>query len=253
MFNDLTGKAVLVTGASRGIGAAIANGFAEAGAHVAIHYNASREPAEKLAESINQSGGKAVTIGGDFSRSPEARKTVEEAATRLGGLDVLVNNAGAMVDRRDFVDIDDELLDAVNDLNIKSLVAASQAAVPHLEKSANGAIVNLGSIAGANGGGASVAHYAAAKGYVHTVTRSMAMALAGKGIRVNAIAPGVINTDFHAATPPEILNNLKNMIVMGRLGDAEDCVGSALFLSSRKASGYITGQVLHINGGQYMA
>jgi len=252
MFKDLEGKSVLVTGAGKGIGAAIARGFADAGAHVAIHYNNSAAPAKALADSIAAKGGIAITVAGDFSDPVHAGQTVETAAAKLKGLDILVNNAGAMVARRDFMEVDEALIDAVLDLNVKSLIAASQAAVPHMEKTGVGAIVNLGSIAGSDGGSGTVAHYASAKGYVHTLTRSMARGLAVKGIRVNAIAPGVINTPFHAATPPEILDRLKSAIVMGRLGTAEDCVGPTLFLSSQEASGYITGQVLHVNGGQYM-
>lgn len=252
MFDDLQGKSVLVTGASRGIGAAIARGFAKVGARVAIHYNSSVSQAEEQAAAIVAAGGSAVTIGGDFKDPKTARQVVAEAAKRLGALDVLVNNAGAMVARCEFMDVDPELVEATLNINVKSLISASQAAVPYLEKSGRGAIVNLGSIAGADGGSSSVVHYASAKGYVHTLTRSMARALAAKNIRVNAIAPGVITTDFHAATPAAILERLKSNIVMGRLGVADDCVGPVLFLSSQAASGYITGQVLHINGGQYM-
>lgn len=252
MFKDLRGKAVLVTGASKGIGAAIARGFADAGADVAIHYNQGGAPAKALADAIAAEGGTVTVVSGDFSDPTQARRTVETAATKLKGLDILINNAGAMVARRDFMEVDQALIDAVLDLNVKSLIAASQAAVPYMEKAGHGAIVNLGSIAGSDGGSGTVAHYASAKGYVHTLTRSMARGLAAKGIRVNAIAPGVIDTEFHAATPPEVLDRLKNAIVMGRLGIAEDCVGPALFLSSHEASGYITGQVLHVNGGQYM-
>ena len=131
------------------------------------------------------------------------------------------------------------------------MIAVSQAAIPHLEKQGGGAIVNVGSIAGSNGGGPGSAHYACAKAYIHNLTRHMAQELAPRGIRVNAIAPGVIATPFHAETPPERMEAMRRAVAMGRVGEAEDCAGPIVFLASAM-SGYVTGQILHVNGGQYM-
>jgi 3-oxoacyl-[acyl-carrier protein] reductase len=124
--------------------------------------------------------------------------------------------------------------------------------VPHIEAEGGGAIINVGSIAGNDGGGPGSGHYAAAKAYVHNMTRHMARDLAKRNIRVNAIAPGVIETAFHAATPPERMEAMKNATQLGRVGTPQDCVGPLLVLARDSESGYITGQILHVNGGQYM-
>lgn len=137
-------------------------------------------------------------------------------------------------------------------LNVRPVVEGSQAAIPHLEKSAAGSIVNVGSIAGHDGGGPGSGHYAAAKAYIHNLTRHMARDLASRGIRVNAIAPGTIVTPFHDATPPERMEAMRRATPLSRLGKPEDCVGAALFLASPSMSGFITGQILHVNGGQLM-
>ena len=120
------------------------------------------------------------------------------------------------------------------------------------EASGHGVIINLGSIAGNDGGGPGSGHYACAKAYIHNLTRHMARDLAVRNIRVNAIAPGVIATPFHAQTPPERMEAMKKTIQLGRIGEPEDCVGPLLFLASNAMSGYMTGQILHVNGGQYM-
>ncbi len=252
MIEDLKDKAVLVTGASLGIGAAVAKGFARNGAKVAVHYNSSAAEAKAVAADIEREGGTVVIVQGDLDHPAEGKRVVEEAVAALGRLDVLVNNAGSLIKRLPFAELDDALYDAVMNLNVRSVIAATQAAIPHLEAQGGGAIINLGSIAGSDGGGPGSGHYAAAKAYVHSFTRSMAKELARRNIRVNAVAPGVIATPFHAATPKERMESMKNAIAMGRLGDAEDCVGPVLFLASPSMSGYVTGQILHVNGGQYM-
>jgi 3-oxoacyl-[acyl-carrier protein] reductase len=251
MIEDLKGKGVLVTGASSGIGAAVAKGFAQAGAKVAVHYNSKQQEAEAVLADITASGGEAHLIQGDLENPAEGRRIVEAAAKLLGRLDILVNNAGSLIKRMPFQDVDDALYDATMNLNVRSVVTACQAAIPHLEK-VGGAIINLGSIAGNDGGGPGSGHYACAKAYVHNLTRHLARDLGPRGIRVNAIAPGVIATPFHAATPPERMEAMKKAVHLGRIGEPRDCVGPILFLASPAMSGYVTGQILHVNGGQLM-
>ncbi len=253
MLEDLKGKRVLVTGASTGIGAAVARGFAAAGARVAVHFQASASEAEAVVAEIGGAGGSALALEADLGGRSGAAELVEEAAARLGGLDVLVNNAGALLRRAPLGEIDDALFDRVLDLNVRSVVMASQAAVPHLKKAGGGSIINTSSVAARNGGGPGSALYGGAKAFVSNVTRNMARELAPQGIRVNAVAPGVIMTPFHERySSPELLEQMRRSIPMGRIGKAEDCVGAYLFLASPALSGYITGQTIEVNGGQIM-
>jgi 3-oxoacyl-[acyl-carrier protein] reductase len=251
-MKDLTDRRVLVTGASTGIGEAVARAFAGHGAHVAVHYNHSEAQAKALADEIARAEGRAFLVRGDLTRSGEAKRVVEEAAGKLGGLDVLINNAGSLIRRTPFADIDDTLIDAVFDLNVRAVIAACQAAIPHLEKRPGSAIINVGSIAGNDGGGPGSAIYASSKAFVHNLTRHLARDLGPRGIRVNTISPGVIATPFHAATPPERMEVMRKSVILGRIGKPEDCIGAFLFLASPSLSGYITGQNIHVNGGQYM-
>jgi 3-oxoacyl-[acyl-carrier protein] reductase len=253
MPKDLKDKRVLVTGSSTGIGAAVAKGFAAAGARVVVHYHASAAAAEKVVADILAAGGTALALPGDLGGRSGAAALVEQAAARLGGLDVLVNNAGALLRRAPIAEIDDQLFDGVVDLNVRSVVMACQAAVPHLKAAGGGSIITTTSVAARNGGGPGSAIYGGAKAFVSSMTRNLARELAPSGIRVNAVAPGVIMTPFHERfTTPELLEQLRKGIPMGRVGEPEECVGAYLFLASPAMSGYITGQTIEVNGGQLM-
>jgi 3-oxoacyl-[acyl-carrier protein] reductase len=251
-IGDLANKSILVTGASSGIGAAISRAFAEQGARVAVHWSANAAGAEQVAQDIRASGGIAQLVQGDLTVPGEARRVVEDSAAVLGGLDVLINNAGSLVSRRPFLDTDEEWMDSVFDLNARAVVQTCQAAIPHMERRGGGAIINVGSIAGLDGGGSGAGIYGAAKAFVQNLTRHLARDFAARNIRVNAVSPGVVDTPFHHATPPERMEAMRKAVCMGRIGTPADCVGAFLFLASNELSGYITGQNIHVNGGQVM-
>ncbi len=249
---DLAGKAVLVTGASTGIGAALARALGAQGALVGVHYNASKDAAEAVARDVEQAGGKAFLVRADASSSAEIARAVEETAAAFGRLDGLVNNAGGMVGRMNYADMDDAYYDKVMDLNGRSVIAASRAAIPHLKRQ-GGFIINTTSIAARNGASNGAGLYGSSKALVSNITRGMAKELIGFGIRVNAVAPGVIDTPFHErySTEAQIKANVAT-IPQGRMGTAEECVGAYLFLASESLSSYVIGQVIEVNGGQLM-
>ena len=250
---DLDGKAVLITGASTGIGAALARAFAAQGALVGLHYNASTEAAEALAAEIAAGQGRVRLIRVDVSTGAGARSAVEQAVTAFGRLDGLINNAGGMVRRVPYAEVGETDYDEIMDLNARSVVVASQAAIGPLKAAGGGFIINTTSIAARNGASGGAGLYGSSKAFVHNVTRGMAKELIPFGIRVNAVAPGVIETPFHDrySTPAQMAAMLAT-VPQGRLGSPEDCVGAYLFLASAALSPYIIGQVIEVNGGQLM-
>ena len=247
-MNRLAGKTALITGAARGIGAAIAEAFVAEGAFVII----SDINAETGAARAAALGENAHFMRHDATDEAQWAAVMAAIVAGHGGLDVLVNNAGSLMTRTLFMDWDDALYDRVMNLNVRAVITASQAAVPFMQTRGGGAIINLGSIAGNNGGGPGSGLYASAKAFVHNVTRHMASDLAKLSIRVNAIAPGVIGTPFHDLTPADRMEAMRNQVPMQRIGTPEDCAGPIVFLASNRMSGYMTGQILHVNGGQMM-
>ncbi|HVJ43271.1 MAG TPA: SDR family NAD(P)-dependent oxidoreductase [Dongiaceae bacterium] len=254
LARDFADARVLVTGSSRGIGAAVALALAELGAHVALHGRSASDGLWSLADRLNAAGGrKAVVVTGDFGVAAETRLAVDKAVEGLGGLDILINNAGTMMGRHPAESLSEETFDRILSLNAKSLLTACQAAYPALCQSRRPSIVNTTSISARTGGSPGSLAYSGAKAFVSTATRSLAVEWAPKGIRVNAVSPGTIDTDFHQRySSPEKLAATAAKLPLQRLGRAEDCVGAYLFLASPSLAGYITGQVIEVNGGALM-
>ncbi|WP_088308549.1 2-dehydro-3-deoxy-D-gluconate 5-dehydrogenase KduD [Novosphingobium sp. B 225] len=242
---SLAGKAALVTGANTGIGQAIAVALAEAGADVALAGRS--EPAETL-RMIGATGRKAVSIAADLSTIEPVDRVIDEAVNALGRIDILVNNAG-IIRRNDLADFTEEDWDAVVDTNLKSLFFLSQAAARHMAAQGSGKIINIASLLSFQGG-VRVPSYAAAKSGVAGVTKAMANELASKGVQVNAIAPGYIQTNNTAALQADETRNrqILERIPTGRWGSPEDIAGAAVFLAS-PASDYVTGHILAVDGG----
>ncbi len=251
MFSDLEGKAVLVFGSSTGIGAAVAKGFARQGSRVAVHGNASREPAAAVLADIEAAGGEAVLLMGDVTKAGVVEDIVARTVAAFGRLDILVNNAGSLVRRCNVVDYDDALLDQVVDLNIGATLRACRAAIPHFRTQGGGCIINTGSVAAHNGGAPGAGLYAGAKSFIHALTKTLCLEYSADNVRVNAVSPGVILTPFHERfSTPEKLEAVRQTIPLQRLGRPEECVGTYLYLASEQMSGYVTGQIIDINGGQ---
>ncbi len=249
---DLAGKVILITGASTGIGAAAAVAFGHSKARVAIHYNASEDRARQVAEEVRAAGGEAFLVQADVTEPEAATQVVAKTVEHFGRLDVLVNNAGGLVGRTPIKDYSDEYVDAVLALNVGQVVRFVREGVSHM-RAQGGSIINVSSIAARHGGGPGSVIYAAAKGFISVATRGWAKELVKDGIRVNAVSPGVIMTPFHERySTPEQLAAMQATIPMDRLGTPEDCIGAFLYLASDRLSGYVTGQVMEVNGGQYM-
>ena len=254
MIEDLQSKVVLITGASTGIGAAAAVAFGRNKAKVVVHYNSSEPEANNVAKKVIEVGGEAIIMQGDVSDSKVCRQLVNDTVKHFGEINVLINNAGGLIERRTVEDIDDSLFLAVVDLNSKSALMTTGAAVTAMKRQGKGGvIINVTSIAARHGGAGGSVLYASSKGFISTMTRGFAKELVKDKIRVNAVSPGVIVTPFHDRySTPELLENFRATIPMGRLGDSDECSSAFLFLASEQMSSYITGQILEVNGGQLM-
>ncbi|WP_396430679.1 SDR family NAD(P)-dependent oxidoreductase [Limnohabitans sp.] len=253
-MNDLKDKVVLITGSSTGIGAAAAVAFGKLGARVAVHYNSSKGPAEEVLKAVKATGAQAVLLQGDVMESTQCQRLVDDTVKAFGRIDILINNAGALVQRVPIEEITDALFDNVVYLNVRSAMMCTAAAVAAMRKQGQGGgIINVTSVAARHGGGAGASLYAGSKGFVSTMTRGLAKELVKDKIRVNAVAPGVITTPFHERfSTPQMLEGFKATIPMNRLGTAEECAGAFVYLASEQMSGYVTGQIIEVNGGQYM-
>jgi len=246
------GKTVWVTGSSTGIGRAAAKAFSELGANVVIHYNSSRDEAESLERELRETGRGTLLLQGDVADSARVAEMASQVRDTFGRLDVLMNNAGALIKRISLEEMEEAHWDRVMAVNLKSVFLVSKAVLPMMKAQGGGSIVNLSSIAARNGGGKGSGAYATAKAGVANLTRAMAKELVEHNIRVNAIAPGVISTPFHDRfTPDDVRRRLVSQIPMGREGTPEETVGAALFLASDYAN-YITGEIIEVNGGQLM-
>ena len=254
MLNDLKDKVVLITGSSTGIGAAAAVAFGKLGARVAVHYNSSQGPAEEVLGRVKATGAQAILLKGDVLESAQCQRLVDETVKAFGRIDILINNAGALVQRVPIEEITDELFDTVVYLNVRSAMMCTAAAVAAMRQQGQGGVViNVTSVAARHGGGAGASLYAGSKGFVSTMTRGLAKELVKDNIRVNAVAPGVITTPFHERfSTPQMLEGFRATIPMNRLGTAEECAGAFVYLASEQMSGYVTGQIIEVNGGQYM-
>jgi len=251
-YFNLAGKAALVTGGSSGIGAATAILLADLGARVAIGYHGNPEGAEQVRSKIVAAGGKAIAVRADVTKADEIVALASAVTGQLGPIDVLINNAGSLMQRMRILEVKEESWDEIQDLNLKSAVLCSQAVAPSMIERKRGAIVNVSSIAGRNGGGPGASAYASAKGGLISFTKALAKELAPQGVRVNAVSPGVIDTPFHERfSTPEMMRNFAAAIPLGRVGTSMECATVIAFLASDAAS-YVVGETIEVNGGQLM-
>ncbi|MDQ6620460.1 MAG: SDR family oxidoreductase [Pseudomonadota bacterium] len=253
MFEDLTGKVVLVTGASTGIGAAAARAFAQCGSRLVIHFNESKAPAEDVARDVRAAGAEALLVQGDLTQMSSVDAVVAQTVEAFGRVDVLINNAGGMLGRVRIEDYTEEHITRVLALNVTQVSMFMRAVIPIMRQQKSGNVINVTSIAARNGGGGGAVLYAAAKGFVSTATRGWAKEVVADGIRVNALSPGVIVTPFHERySTAEQLSAMQATVPMNRLGTPHECAGALLYLASDSMSSYVTGQIIEVNGGQYM-
>jgi 3-oxoacyl-[acyl-carrier protein] reductase len=242
------GKVALVTGGSRDIGRAICVKLGSEGASVVVNYNSNEGDADATVAAVEAAGGKAIKVKADVTKQADVTALVSATKDAFGGgIDVLVNNAGGLVARKTLAEMDEEFWNYVMQLNVTSAFMVTQAAAEVMSE--GGAIVNIASLAGRDGGGGGAIAYATSKGALSTMTRGLAKEMGPKGIRVNALCPGMIATAFHDEfTPDAVRENVANSTCLKRQGKAEEAADLVAYLASDEAS-YITGTNVDINGG----
>ena len=243
---ELTGKVALVTGASRGIGAAIASRLARAGAKVAVNYHFSRDAAASVVDDITSEGGEALLLEGDVSQDGFAESAVKQVIDKWQRIDILVNNAGINRDRL-LLRMSPDEWDQVLEVNLRGAFLCTKYVLPHLIRQHSGRVVNISSVVGISGNPGQ-ANYAAAKAGLIGFTKAVAREVASRKVTINALAPGFITTGMAEELPEDIRKQIMGRIPMGQFGTPEDVAEAALFLCTDGAA-YITGQVLAIDGG----
>lgn len=248
MFESIRGKRVLVTGGTGGIGSAMVRLFAEHGARVGIHYLQDEAQAQSLRDELRAAGAEAESFQADLTFAEEIPRLMEAFVERFGGIDVLINNAGAVSGSEDFRELCEEAWDRTFALNAKAPFLLAQAAYPHMRRQSSGRIINISSVAAKYGGDPARIHYAAAKAALEAVTAGLARACAAEGIRVSTIRGGFIDTPFHGKIGREELESRVRKIPLGRAGQSIDIARMALFLAS-EAGDFVTGEIMTVAGG----
>ena len=250
IYEDLKGKKVLVTGSSSGIGQATAVMFSKQGCFVGVHYFQTKKGGDKTLEQVKKNSD-GILLCADMRDEEQVSQMIEQFAKAAGGIDILINNAGSLIDRQPFEAATLDYHEDIFATNVRSIFLATRAALPYLKRT-KGVIVNIGSIAGHHGGADGSGIYAGAKAAVATETIAMAKEFARYGIRVNSVIPGLIETRFHERfSTPERRKAVAAQTPLGRNGTAEDVAKAILFLASDAAS-FITGEYIAVNGGLYM-
>lgn len=248
----LKDQVALITGASSGIGRATAVAMAREGARVGVNYHKNKIGAEQVVEEIKMASGDAVAIHADVTSAAQVQSLVDSVRKQWGRVDILVNNAGDLLGRHMLSDMTEEYWDQIMDLNLKSVFLCVKAVWEEMVARKSGCIINVTSIAGRNGGGPGAAAYSTAKGGMLTYTKSLAKELGPKGVRVNGIAPGVIDTPYHEKySSPEVFKKFMENIPLHRAGTSEEIASVIVFLASPAAS-YIVGETIEVNGGMLM-